>query len=95
VLLIIFAAGLVGLGVHELNEAGVIPSVVEHVWDVNHILSDKSEVGLLLKALVGYNGNPSATELFAYWVYLGGIVTYVLTRKNTAWTLATEAKPAG
>lgn len=91
VLLIIFAAGLVGYGVHELNEAGIIPSVVEHVWDINHILSDKSEIGLLLKALVGYNGNPSLTEVVAYLVYLGGIVTYVLTSKQTVVTASAGA----
>jgi len=81
VLLIIFAAGLVAVGVHEFNEAGLIPAVIEHVWDTNPILSDQSELGLLLKALVGYNGNPSLTEVVAYLAYLGGIMTYVLTRK--------------
>jgi high-affinity iron transporter len=80
--LIIFAAGLVGLGVHEFNEAGIIPSLIENVWDINLILSDKGEIGLLLKALVGYNGNPSLTEVIAYLLYLGSIVTYVLTRKQ-------------
>jgi len=69
ILLIIFAAGLVGLGVHELNEAGWIPAIVEHVWDVNPVLSDTSELGLVLKALVGYNGNPSLTEVLAYSAY--------------------------
>ena len=83
VLLIIFAAGMVAYGVHEFNEAGIIPSVIEHVWDVNHILNEKSEVGLLLKALTGYNGNPSLTEVIAYLTYLGSIVTYILTRKQT------------
>jgi len=73
ILLIIFAAGLVGLGVHEFNEAGIIPSVIEHVWDINGILSDKSEAGLVLKALMGYNGNPSLTEVAAYMLYLIGI----------------------
>jgi high-affinity iron transporter len=69
ILLIIFAAGLVGLGVHELNEAGWIPPIIEHVWDINHLLSDTSELGLVLKALVGYNGNPSLTEVLAYSAY--------------------------
>jgi len=81
-LLIIFAAGLVGLGVHEFNEAGVIPSIIEHVWDVNGILSDKSEAGLLLKALVGYNGNPSLTEVSAYIMYVVALVAIVFTRRN-------------
>lgn len=82
VLLIIFAAGLVAHGVHEFNEAGLIPSVIEHVWDINDILNEKSELGLILKALVGYNGNPSLTEVIAYVGYLAGITTYVAGRKQ-------------
>ena len=83
ILLIIFAAGLVGIGVHEFNEAGIIPSVIEHVWDINGILSDKSEVGLLLKALVGYNGNPSLTEVAAYITYLVTLVAIVFAQKKS------------
>ena len=69
IILILFAAGLVAHGVHEFNESGIIPSVVEHLWDINHILDEKSTVGELLKALVGYNGNPSLTEVIAYVLY--------------------------
>lgn len=83
ILLIVFAAGMVAYGVHEFNEAGIIPSVIEHVWDINPILNEKSQVGLLLKALVGYNGNPSLTEVIAYITYLGGIAAYVFTRKQS------------
>jgi high-affinity iron transporter len=82
VLLIIFAAGLVGLGVHEFNEAGLIPSVIEHVWDINGILNDEGEVGLLLKALVGYNGNPSLTEVIAYLTYLIVIIYAVALKRR-------------
>ena len=70
-LLILFAAGLVAHGVHELQEAALIPTLVEHVWDINHILDEGSTVGTLLKALFGYNGNPSLLEVTAYSVYLG------------------------
>ena len=83
ILLIIFAAGLVGLGVHEFNEAGIIPSVIENVWNINPILSDKSEIGLLLKALIGYNGNPSLTEIAAYTIYLAGMTILVLSKRQT------------
>ena len=82
ILLIIFAAGLVGLGVHEFNEAGIIPSVIENVWNINPILSDKSEIGLLLKALIGYNGNPSLTEIVAYTIYLAGMTILVLLKRQ-------------
>jgi high-affinity iron transporter len=69
VLLIFFAAGLVAHGVHEFNEVGWIPPVVEHVWDVNHILDESSGLGQILQALFGYNGNPSLTEVVAYIGY--------------------------
>ena len=68
-LLILFAAGLVAHGVHEFNEAGVIPVVIEHVWDVNPILDENTTLGSMLKALFGYNGNPSLTEVLAYFIY--------------------------
>jgi high-affinity iron transporter len=77
VLLLFFAAGLVALGVHKLNEAAWIPPIIEHVWDINHLISDQSEVGGFLKALFGYNGNPSLTEVLAYlgyFVVLGSII---------------------
>jgi high-affinity iron transporter len=69
ILLIVFAAGLVAHGVHELNEAGIIPAIVEHVWDLNPILDEGSGIGQILKALLGYNGNPSLTEVVAYVGY--------------------------
>jgi len=69
ILLIFFAAGLVAHGVHELNEAGLIPAVVEHVWDLNPVLDDSSGVGQILKTIFGYNGNPSLTEVVAYLSY--------------------------
>ena len=69
VLLILFAAGLVAHGVHEFNEAGLIPPVIEHVWDTNPILDENSTTGEILTALFGYNGNPSLTEVGAYLSY--------------------------
>jgi high-affinity Fe2+/Pb2+ permease len=44
--------------------------VVEHVWDINHVLPEKSTFGRFLTAIVGYNGNPSLVEVVAYPVYL-------------------------
>lgn len=80
-LLVLFAAGLVAHGVHEFNEAGVIPAGIEHVWNVNPILDEKGTVGQLLTALFGYNGNPSLTEILAYVLYLLGIT--VLWRRTS------------
>lgn len=82
ILLILFAAGLVAHGVHEFNEVGWIPAVIEHIWDVNAIVDENSLPGQLLKTLFGYNGNPSLTEMIAYFVYLA--VVTVLWRREPA-----------
>jgi len=69
VLLLMFAAGLLAHGVHEFQEAGLIPTVNEQVWDINHLLDENSGMGQMLKAVFGYNGNPSIEEVVAYFGY--------------------------
>jgi high-affinity iron transporter len=71
VLLILFAAGLTAHGIHELIEAGIVPPIIEHVWDINHLMDENSPLGGILKAVFGYNGNPSLTEVLAYLSYFG------------------------
>jgi|TARA_B110000881_G_scaffold175092_1_gene159720 high-affinity iron transporter len=89
VLLILFAAGLVAHGFHELQEAGAAPIVIEHIWDVNPDVSDadaaagnypalheKGAIGGIFKALVGWNGNPALLEVLLWGAYVGGMVYF-------------------
>ena len=83
ILLILFAAGLVAGGVHELQEAGVIPIVLEHVWDINPdasgdsypVLHENGLLGSIAKGLFGYNGNPSLIEVLSYLGYLISVLS--------------------
>lgn len=79
ILLILFAAGLIAHGVHELQEAKVIPTITEHIFDINPsvnpdgsypLLHEKGGIGSIFKGLFGYNGNPSLLEVLSYFVYL-------------------------
>lgn len=79
ILLILFAAGLVAYGVHELQEAKILPTLAEHVWDINPpvnpdgsfpLFHEKGYLGSVLKGLFGYNGNPSLLEVLSYSAYL-------------------------
>jgi high-affinity iron transporter len=87
ILLVLFAAGLVAHGVHELQEAEIIPTLIEHVWDVNPainvegsypLLHEKGYIGSILNGLFGYNGNPSLIEVLCYLLYL--IVVFAIWR---------------
>jgi len=79
ILLILFAAGLVAHGVHELQEAQILPIYIEHVWDINPAVNadgsfplfhEKGLIGEFMKGLFGYNGNPSLIEVLSYLAYI-------------------------
>ena len=85
ILLILFAAGLVAHGVHELQEANIIPMGIEHVWDINPpinydgsypLMHEKGYIGSIFVGLFGYNGNPSLIEVLSYLFYL--VIVFVL-----------------
>ncbi len=87
-LLILFAAGLLAHGLHEFQEAKLIPTVVEHIWDINHIIAEDSVFGKFSAAIFGYNANPSLLESVAYLTYLvlaiAGYFYPMLSRKGGA-----------
>ena len=78
IILILFAAGIITYGLHEFIEAGVINPIIEEVWNIKHILPETFPdgnsatpiwleiIGSLLKALFGYNANPSLLEVIVY-----------------------------
>ena len=88
ILLLIFGAGLAGYGVHELIEAGEgsgidIGVLGEKPFDINPpvnpdstypLLHEKGVIGSVLKALVGYDGNPEWLRIIVYigyWIVIG------------------------
>ena len=84
-LLLLFAAGLVGHAVHEFNELGWIPTLMDPIWNLSAWLREDTLVGSFLKSLFGYNADPSLTEALAYASYLA-----VLT---LAWRTASPRSP--
>jgi len=82
-LLILFAAGLVAHGVHAFNEVGWIPSVIEHVWNLDSIVSQSSIAGQLLQTLFGYNSSPALTEVIVYAGYIA-VVAFLWRREYAA-----------
>jgi len=83
ILLILFAAGLIAHGIHELQEAGLIPTLIQHVWDINPsaaggdgypLFHERGYLGSIGKDLFGYNGNPSLLEALSYLLYLAVVV---------------------
>lgn len=87
--LLLFAAGLVGHAVHEFNEVGWIPAIIEHVWNLGPVLNEGSLPGAILQALAGYNSDPSLTEALAYAAYFG-VVLITLRRSDRKQPVAAQ-----
>lgn len=92
IILLIFGAGLIGYGTHELIEAAELSNIElgflsESAFDINptdnsNIFHEKGLIGSLMKSLVGYDGNPEWLRVFVYsgyWVLIGG---YLLNSYN-------------
>lgn len=94
ILLIFFAAGLVASAVHEFEEAGIVPPIVEHMWDLNPPqnpdgsyppLHENGDIGGIFKGLFGYNGNPSLASAAGYLAYVAIIAAiYMMMTKRPA-----------
>ncbi|MDD5469337.1 MAG: FTR1 family protein [Candidatus Peribacteraceae bacterium] len=80
-LLILFAAGLIASGIHELQEAHILPQLIAPVWSTEHLLSEKSTTGRLLAGIFGYNAAPSFPEVSAYVLYLMGMCLFYLRNR--------------
>lgn len=94
IFLAFFAAGLVGLGIHEFNELGWIPAIIDPAWNLNGLLPDQSTLGQLLKALVGYSSSPSLTMVIAYLGYFIILAAVLRAKRQTSLAQEPAAKPA-
>ena len=69
-LIILFAAGLVSKGVHEFQEVGVLPIIVEPLYEIPFGDPNISTVARFAKTMFGWSPAPSLLMVISYWAYL-------------------------
>jgi high-affinity iron transporter len=82
-LLLVFAAGLVGDAVQNLQALGWLRIGTHQLWDTSRFLSEDSPLGDLLHAFLGYAEAPTILQALLYVAYLAiaGGYFWRLTRK--------------
>lgn len=75
-LLLLIGAGLFARGAGELQEAGILPPLVLHMWNTDAAIPETSAAGSLLGALFGYQSAPSLLQVMLYLVYLAAVGWY-------------------
>src|SRR5690349_21926478 len=89
-LLIFVAAGILAYGVHDLQEAGILPGLNTLAFDVSAAVPPDSWYGVLLKGV--FNFSPQTTVLQAVvWVLYVAVVLTLFLRPQRAKTPAPAA----
>jgi len=73
-LLLLVAAGMAAQLAQILIQADLIPAIVQPLWDTTAIVAPDSALGTFLHALVGYEAQPSATQVFFAGVVLVSVM---------------------
>ena len=69
-LLILFAAGLLGDAVQNMQTLGWLPFGTTPLWNTAHILSEDSTIGDILHTFLGYAQAPTILQSLLYVTYL-------------------------
>jgi high-affinity iron transporter len=93
-IVLLLAAGLAAGAANYLAQAGLLPRLVEQVWDSSALLGMDSFVGRVLHVLVGYNDRPSGIELVFYLVTLFTIGALMRREGRRRSASAANEKPA-
>jgi high-affinity iron transporter len=90
--LVVIASGLLSYGVHEFIELGLLPALINPVYDISAILPHKEGIGQFFRAIVGYSSTPELTTLLAQCAYLiFGLFFYVRPVRQAAAVRAANA----
>ncbi len=95
ILLLFFAAGLLGDAVQNMQQLGWITFGTTPMWNTAHILAEDSTIGDILHTFVGYAEAPTVLQGFIYALYLliaGGIFAWI-TRKPTIGKTSPSSAP--
>lgn len=77
-LLILVAAGIFKYGVHDLQEANILPGLTSYAFDVTGALPPDSWYGALLAGMLNLTPQPSVLETLAWVLYLAPTLYFFL-----------------
>jgi high-affinity iron transporter len=70
VLLVFVAAGILKYGIHDFQEAGVLPGLDALAFDISGVLDPSSWYGAAIAGMFNITATPSVLEMVAYVAYL-------------------------
>ena len=78
VLLVFVAAGILAYGVHDLQEAGIVPGLTTLAFDVSAVVPPDSWYGVLLKGIFNFSPRTTVAEAVVWVAYVAVVLTLFL-----------------
>lgn len=91
--LIVVAAGVFSYGVHDLQEAGILPGLGRYLFDVSSAVPLTSWYGTLLKGIFNFSPQTTYLEAVAWLVYLVPVMTLFLRGVGRRSTPTPSSRP--
>ncbi|MFJ3956039.1 iron uptake transporter permease EfeU [Arthrobacter sp. NPDC090010] len=70
IFLILVAGGVLSYGIHDLQEAGIVPGLHSLAFDVSGVIPPDSWYGTLLKGTFNFSPATTWLEAIAWWAYV-------------------------
>ena len=92
-LLVLVAAGVLAYGVHDLQEAGILPGLYDLAFDVSHIIEPSSLSAALIKGTLNLSPAMTKLEVGAWLLYVIPVLTLFIRQVRAPRRAATAPAP--
>ncbi|WP_433278446.1 iron uptake transporter permease EfeU [Pseudonocardia xinjiangensis] len=94
ILLIFVAVGILAYGVHDLQEAAILPGLTTLAFDVSAAVPPDSWYGTLLKGVFNFSPQTTVLEAIVWVAYVAVVLTLFLLPQRSARPAAAATSPS-